>query len=97
MKTINRKIAFEINRKNYFFIYSISFIFLFFSCIGIYLLFYHKSFLRVWDTYDMHYHEFIYFGRWIREAITTFHFPVWEPSIGYGADFLTTIIVLSPP
>ena len=78
-------------KKKYFLWYTGLFLILFFLCFGIYLLKYHKSPLRIWDTYDMHYMEFLYLGRWIRAGLTTGKFPVWEPSIGYGADFFLTM------
>ena len=81
----------KINKKNYFIFYTLIFIVLFFLCIGIYLTLHHKSALRERDTYDMQYHEFLYFGRWIREAVSTRHIPVWESSIGYGGDVFLTM------
>ena len=79
------------NKKKFYFLYSLIFVTLFFFCFQIFLLKYHKSSLRVWDTFDMHYLEFLYLGRWVRTAITQFKFPVWDPSIGYGADFFLTM------
>ena len=79
------------NKRKYLLIYSILFIVLFFSCFGIYTLLYHKTLLRYADTYDMHYFEFLYLGRWVRTAIRELRFPVWDASIGYGADFFTTM------
>lgn len=77
--------------KKYYIHYSVIFSFAFFFCIGVFLLRYHKSPLRYWDTFDMHYMEFIYFGKWVRNAIAQGSFPVWDHSIGYGADFFLTM------
>lgn len=81
----------KINRKKYYAVYSVVFFALFFFCFEIYMLMYHKSPMRHDDTYDMHYMQFLYLGRWIRAAIHGFQFPVWDSSIGYGADFFLTM------
>ena len=78
-------------RKRYYLTYTVIFALLFYLCIVFFLLQYRKSPLRIWDTYDQHYLEFIYWGRWVRNAVRTFQFPVWDPSIGYGADFFLTM------
>ena len=85
-------------KRNYYIVYSLLFALMFFSCFLIYLLIYHKSVLRIWDTYDQHYLEFIYLGRWVRDGVRTGQFPIWDPSIGYGADMFTTMygFILDP-
>ena len=79
------------SKKKFYVTYTALFAVLFFLCFQIYLLLYHKSILRYWDAFDQQYLLFAYLGKWIRTAITTFKFPVWEHSIGYGADFFLTM------
>ena len=78
-------------RTKYYIQYTIIFLFLFFACFGFYLLVMKKTALRPADTFDQHYMEFIYLGRWVRSLITEGRFVVWDPSIGYGADFFLTM------
>ena len=78
------------NRKTYL-IYTGIYLVLFFSCFEIYLLRYHKSILWKVDTFEMHYMQFLYLGRWVRQALATRQFPFWDPSIGYGADFFNSM------
>ena len=78
------------NRKTYL-IYTGIYLVLFFSCFEIYLLRYHKSILWKADTFEMHYMQFLYLGRWVRQALATRQFPFWDPSIGYGADFFNSM------
>ncbi|MGN0362707.1 MAG: hypothetical protein ACI4ET_07695, partial [Bilifractor sp.] len=83
-------------KKKYGLIYTILFGALFMACFGIYLITHHKSFLRVPDGLNQYYLGFLYIGRWGRTIIRTlfeshrFQIPLWDPSIGYGADVLTT-------
>ena len=72
-------------------IYTGIFLFLFFACFEIYLLRYHKSFLWKNDTFQIHYMQFLYLGRWVRQALATHQLPFWDPSIGYGADFYNSM------
>lgn len=76
------------NKKTFYLVYSVLFVLLFFFCFEIYLLRYHLSILWKADPFEMHYIQFLYLGRWIRTGIATGEFPLWDPSIGYGADFL---------
>lgn len=80
-----------ISKKKCYLAYTILFCFLAFACFEIYLLRHHKSILWKYDTYQMHYMQFLYLGRWIRQAVSTRQFPVWDSSIGYGADFIHSL------
>lgn len=75
-------------KKIVYLVYTGLFCLLFFFCFEIWLLVYHKSILWSVDTFEMHYIPFLCFGRWIRNGIVTGEFPLWNPAIGYGADFL---------
>ena len=79
------------NKKKTYLLYSLLFCFLFFFCFEIYLLWYHKSILWKEDTYQIHYLQFLYLGRWVRHVISSHQFPIWDPSIGYGADFYNSM------
>lgn len=87
----------KINKKKYFLIYTLSFILLFFLCFAYWFMKYNKSFFRSYDGIDQHYLIFIYIGRWLREIIHNifvkheFVIPMWDMSIGYGADIMTTL------
>ena len=77
-------------KRIYYPIYTLIFALLFFCCFEIYLLRYDKSILWKSDTYEMHYLQFLYLGRWIRTGLQTGRFPLWDPAIGYGADYLAS-------
>ena len=62
-----------------------------FLCFGIYLMGYKKTILRETDTFNQQYITFIKIGQWIREMIRERRVLVWDPSIGYGADFFLTL------
>lgn len=80
-----------------FLAYTLLFFILFFSCFGVYLLLYKKSFFRSFDGFDQHYMGFSYLGRWGRSIVRTLlteHrliIPLWNPGIGYGADIPTSL------
>lgn len=69
---------------------------MFFLCWHIYLLKYNKTFFRNYDGFDQNYVCFVYLGRWGRQIIRKLlsehklQIPLWNPSIGYGADIPTT-------
>ncbi len=79
------------NRKKYYLVYSGLFVLLAFFCFGIYLIMYKKSLFRFWDMYNQHYICFIKMGKWFRSIIRGGQFRIWDPAIGYGADFYLTI------
>ncbi len=84
------------DKKKYDLIYSALFALLFLACFGIYLILHHKSFLRIPDGLNQYYMSFLYFGRWGRSILRglirggRLAIPLWDPSIGYGADIPTT-------
>ena len=57
----------------------------------------HKSMIWEEDGFGQHYVALAYFGKWGREIIKnifvyrTFEIPLWDFSIGYGSDILTTL------
>lgn len=83
-------------KKKYDLIYTALFALLFLASFGIYLILHHKSFLRVPDGLSQYYMSFLYFGRWGRSILRglvrseSLQIPLWDPSIGYGADIPTT-------
>ena len=80
------------NKKNrYYFIYTVVFAITAFCCFGLYLMRYNKSILRSFDTYDQLYLQFIRVGQWLRSLVLKREVLLWDHSIGYGADFLTTM------
>lgn len=79
------------DKKKYYLLYSGLFLLLVFICFGIYLLMYHKSLLRFWDTYNQHYICFIKMGKWFRSIIRNGSIRIWDPALGYGADFFLTL------
>jgi len=56
-----------------------------------------KSLFRSYDGLDQHYIAFVYIGKWLRQIIKhifvdhSFSVPLWDLSIGYGSDILTTL------
>ena len=52
---------------------------------------YNKSLLRYWDTFNQHYICFIKTGKWLRSIIRGEGIRMWDPAIGYGADFYLTL------
>lgn len=84
------------DKKKYDLIYTILFALLFLACFGIYLILHHKSFLRIPDGLNQYYMSFLYLGRWARSILRglirnrSLQIPLWDPSIGYGADIPTT-------
>ena len=79
------------SRLRYFTIYTAVFMTALFLCFGIYLMGYKKTILRETDTFNQQYITFIRIGQWIREMIRERRVLVWDPSIGYGADFFLTL------
>ena len=85
-------------KRDVYLVYSGLYCLLFFFCFEIYLLIYHKSILWKADTFEMHYLQFLWVGRWVRHGLMTGEFPLWNPAFGYGADFLAGgISCLSDP
>ena len=85
----------KIRIKNYKIKYSILFaVAAFFTYV--YFLINAKSFVWHVDGYDQHMVALSYYGQWLREIFRsifidhTFTFPMWNFTIGYGGDVLTT-------
>lgn len=91
---------FEKNRRiKYLITYTAFFIIIFYYAIFSIFIETDKSFIATYDSLDQHYLGFIYVGRWIRNLFEdlifnhTFNFQMWDMSIGYGADAITTLSV----
>ena len=83
-------------KRNYFILYTILFVII--MAIGMAVFFVnHKSMIWKEDGFRQHYVALAYFGKWGREIIKniflyhTFEIPLWDFSIGYGSDILTTL------
>lgn len=103
MQTISFKNIFNefikklINKKvNYYVVYT--FLFVVMVCL-IYSPFYiqHKSFVWHMDGLTQHLPALTYTGKWMRQIVEnifihhTFEIPMWDMSIGYGSDIITTL------
>lgn len=83
-------------RMNYYLLYTIIFIvmsslvFSFFFLNG-------KSLVTKWDGLSQHFNALGYYGQWLRKIVRgilfehKFEIPMWDLSIGYGADIITTL------
>ena len=81
--------------KHYFCLYSFLFVCLALLVYSSFLIF-GKSFVWADDGMSQHYPALAYFGWWIREIVKNifkgdFSIPVWDFSMGYGADIITTL------
>ncbi|WP_099222161.1 YfhO family protein [Listeria costaricensis] len=93
------KIKHFFQNKNFltlWFIYSLLFIILATFTVGLYILL-GKSFISVSDPYYQHVTAGYYLSDYVRTAISNFldtgqlSLPMWDMSIGFGADILTTL------
>lgn len=77
--------------------YSIAFFVCYIVCYQVYFTLYNKAPIWTYDAIDNNYPMFIYVGRWWRELIKnftvrhTFEIPMWDMSIGFGADIITSL------
>lgn len=78
-------------RGHYYALYTALFAVLSFLGIALSFLVSGKSILRVWDTFDMHYIAFVSHGEWLRGLFGQGTFGMWNPNIGYGADYLLSL------
>lgn len=83
-------------RGSYFFCYTLSFILLAFLVFSPFWL-NGKSFIWKPDGLTQHYNSLVYYGNWGRSILKTLltehrlSVPLWDFSIGYGSDILTTL------
>ena len=76
--------------------YSILFLLLYFYTVWYYELKYDKMLLWNVDGVDAEYTVFVYIGQWIRSIVggvisgRGLSIPMWDMSIGYGSDIITT-------
>lgn len=83
-------------KKRSFRIYAVEF---FIACMLMLLIFIvrGKSLLRYCDGLNQYYYTLCYYGEWLREIFRNLfvehrlQIPLWDMSIGYGADILTTL------
>ena len=88
----------ERKRGKVYLIYTLMF---FIMCAAAFYPFYEAGKGFVWgagveDGLSQHFAALSYYGRWIREAVSSLfgghpEFPMWNMSIGYGADILATL------
>ena len=84
------------NYKDYV-VYSLFFAACFFFCCDIFFVLCNKSFMWKSDGLGQTYPMFIYTGKWWRTIIKNifihhkFSIPMWDMSIGYGADIVSTM------
>ncbi len=83
--------------KRYAYLFSYTLLF----CIAAALMFwyypaFHKSFIWQQDGLKQHYNVLLYYAKYLKKICTTlilehrFHLPMWDFSIGYGSDIITT-------
>lgn len=83
-------------RDNNYFKYTVLFLIAVF-CTLIYFLVYKKSLVWHIDGYDQHVLALSYYGKWLRGIAHSifvdhsFHVPMWDTSIGFGGDIITTL------
>lgn len=93
---LNNKIITK-ERIRFLLVYSILFVLCFFFCFQIFFSNYNKTYMFNYDAIDNNYPFFIAVGRWWRLLFKnifikhTFEIPMWDMSIGYGGDIITTL------
>lgn len=81
----------------YLLTYGIVFFVCYVLCYQVYLTLYNKAPIWNYDGIDNNFPMFIYVGRWWRELFKnftvrhTFEIPMWDMSIGFGADIITSL------
>lgn len=83
------------SRINFWILYSLVFVFLSFFVFSSFI-FNGKSFIWTVDGINQHYPALVYLGQYLREFIKNilhgdFQLPMWDLSIGLGADVLTSL------
>ena len=83
--------------KKFIFIYTVLFLILYFLGIQIWFMLNNKSYIWYLDGLQQQYVSFIYVGKWLRSIIKNlfihhrFIIPMWNMSMGYGSDIITTL------
>lgn len=83
------------DRRKYYCIYTLCFLIAAVLAFG-YFAVYQKSFIWKYDGLYQHYSSLVYYGKYLRSLIRTLltehrlSIPMWDMSIGYGSDILTT-------
>ena len=88
----------QLNKKRIYIEYTILFLVL---CLIAFFPFYHKGLSLIWgeggsDGLSQHLNTLTYWGQYIRDFFNNlihgqFKFPMWDNSIGYGSDILSTL------
>lgn len=86
----------RIKRRQYYFVYTLLFVLT--ACIS-YSYLYLNGYItmRKSDGQNQYYYSLIYYGKYIREILNNifiahnFEIPMWDMTIGYGSDILTTL------
>lgn len=83
------------SRRTYYWLYTLCFVVA--SVLAFwYFPFYRKSFIWKYDGLYQHYNSLVYYGKYLRSVIRTLFtehtlsIPLWDMSIGYGSDIITT-------
>lgn len=93
------KLTLILNNKRFKYLlsYSILFFICYIICYQVYFTLYNKAPIWNYDALDNNLPMFIYVGRWWRELFKnftvnhTFEIPMWDMSIGFGADIITSL------
>lgn len=99
-RTLKNAKNYIINSKyGYFFAYTVAFLF---ACLLAFVIFIKNGVGFIWaegvaDGYSQHYTALMYLGQWGREVLKnifvehSFTIPLWDFSIGYGVDVVTSM------
>ncbi len=96
MNSNKTKLIEHLKRRKLYYLYAVAFLILYFLTIWIYEIVYNKTLLWIVDGIETEYIPFVYIGQWGRRLIhNIIHFdwpviPMWDMSIGYGSDIITT-------
>lgn len=81
-------------KKKYYLVYTIVFLLTAFAIFSIFLI-RKRSFISLTDGYNQFYPAYVYIGNYLKECIFSFFhntpIPIFDFSIGYGNDILTTL------
>ncbi|MDO5292540.1 MAG: YfhO family protein [bacterium] len=95
-QVIIKKTEDTIHKMNYYLLYTMVFAIL---CMAVFSFFFlnGKSLITRGDGLSQHFNALTYYGEWLREIIKgvvvdhKFEIPMWDLSIGYGVDVITTL------
>ncbi len=96
MAEIRSRLIDHFRKKKLYYLYTIAFCILYYYTVIYWGQKYGKTLIWRGDGVDAEYIPFVYVGKWIREIFDNLiHFrhpviPMWDMSIGYGSDIITT-------